>query len=202
LGYRPADFKEIRRRRIVCEARVPESNASNPVLGEVQTEQKELTAPELKAFISRKCTFKRDDDGVHFECAVRFDGDKMISTLRTRLHRGQKHPDGTFTEGELTHDSLATRGVDLKELNPARVKRNPGPDSVGWNVLFTTTNMRNTINFHSVERLAPARDDRLDLSSSWVTTTDEASADQVTKALKRLIKICGGKPEPFEEDGP
>jgi hypothetical protein len=76
---------------------------------------------------------------------------------------------------------------------------------MGWQVGIKTRNSAKVVRVHSKSvqhTVAPPRTVEESHEGNFLSlaSSDEASATQVVKAMMRLIKLRGGKPELFEEE--
>lgn len=205
LGFDPLDQREIRRQKIECEtlAKTPDSSG---------TPSTSHSADELKKLISDKCAVTIDNRSskapLYTRYHVSFKDDRLVMNYHAEHWSATYRGDLLLSKSKVG-DIYITYEVGLKALNPARIQpvQNDNAEYVQINGLrlnIETSNSAPAINCLVKEQnytVNPPRttEMRSNVSSVGLAVKDKKSLNQVTQALKELIKLAGGKPELFEE---
>ena len=139
-----------------------------------------------KAYLKKTLTFTYDEGKVRNN--VSFKEDQLI-------HVQSVHGD----DGQAIY--VWTKTINLKDLNPNRVKYKPlkKPDTHGWLILRTTNDEKSLI--IESEDKQEGKDVTSTLKSEVTIPVPKRCGEQVKKAIIRMIKQCGGKGESEEARG-
>ena len=141
---------------------------------------------ETKKFLQKKLSYSSNSGTHNLTERVTFKGDKLV--YKKSYYRN----DDKQLETSYEHT------MDLADLNPKRVifKAAEAPYRHGWIKLCTTDDKQAIFCERWSEREGKKR---YDPGTDVDITVLARNADQAVRALRHLIKLCGGKSELFED---